>query len=221
MFLRIASALVFAFALAAADADTNDASASRVVVIGTTPVEGSEMDPDKIPAGSYAIDGTALDHDVSSNLPDTLLQRVPSVQINDVTGNPYQPDVQYRGFTASPVLGTPQGLAVYQDGVRTNEAFGDTVNWDLIPEFAIDGVEIVSKNAKLRAVRPHPESLRPALSYLRHVLRRGIDSVPQSVGSAHTGSRAAARSLRRRANEVVSSHWRQSRDCEIVKASGL
>jgi hypothetical protein len=91
-----------------------------------TPVEGSEIDPDKIPAGSYAIDRAALGHDVSSSLPDTLLQRVPSAQINDVTGNPFQPDVQYRGFTASPVLGTPQGLAVYQNGVRTNEAFGDT-----------------------------------------------------------------------------------------------
>ncbi len=32
------------------------------------------------------------------------------------------------------MLGTPQGLAVYQNGVRINEVFGDTVNWDLIPE---------------------------------------------------------------------------------------
>ncbi|HEX7515804.1 MAG TPA: TonB-dependent receptor [Chthoniobacterales bacterium] len=148
MFLHIAPALISAFALSAADADTIEASAvaSRVVVIGTTPVEGSEIDPDKIPAGSYAIDAAALGHDVSSTMPDALLQRVPSVQINDVTGNPFQPDVQYRGFTASPVLGTPQGLAVYENGVRTNEAFGDTVNWDLIPEFAIDGLEIVSNN---------------------------------------------------------------------------
>lgn len=147
MFRRIVLSFLVAFTLAAADAETNDdANASRVVVIGTTPVEGSEIDPDKIPAGSYAIDGAALGHDVSSSLPDTLLQRVPSAQINDVTGNPFQPDVQYRGFTASPVLGTPQGLAVYQNGVRINEAFGDTVNWDLIPEFAIDGLEIVSNN---------------------------------------------------------------------------
>jgi iron complex outermembrane recepter protein len=79
-------------------------------------------------------------------MPDALLQRVPSVQINDVSGNSFQSDVQFRGFTASPVLGTPQGLAVYQNGIRTNEAFGDTVNWDLIPEFAIDGLEIVSNN---------------------------------------------------------------------------
>ena len=55
-------------------------------------------------------------------------------------------DVQYRGFTASPVEGTPQGLAVYQNGVRINEVFGDTVNWDLIPSNAINGVTVVSGN---------------------------------------------------------------------------
>ena len=146
--LYIALALIAAFAFSTAGADTVETNpvASRVEVIGTTPVEGSEIDPDKIPAASYAIGSAALGPDVSSSMPDALLQRVPSVQINDVTGNPFQPDVQYRGFTASPVLGTPQGLAVYQNGVRTNEAFGDTVNWDLIPEFAIDGLEIVSNN---------------------------------------------------------------------------
>jgi iron complex outermembrane recepter protein len=150
LFPRIASTLIvaFAFAFAAAGAESIEESAveSRVVVTGTTPLEGSEIDPDKIPAGTYTIEGDALGHEISSSLPDAFLQRVPSAQINDVTGNPFQLDVRYRGFTASPVLGTPQGLAVYQNGVRTNESFGDTVNWDLIPEFAIDGLEIVSNN---------------------------------------------------------------------------
>src|SRR5271154_793134 len=49
-------------------------------------------------------------------------------------------------IAASPVLGTPQGLAVYQNGVRINEAFGDTVNWDLFPDIAISHVDIVSAN---------------------------------------------------------------------------
>jgi outer membrane receptor protein involved in Fe transport len=63
-----------------------------------------------------------------------------------VAGNPFQPDVQFRGFVASPVAGTPQGLAVYQNGVRINEAFGDTVNWDLIPTAAIRSVTVVTNN---------------------------------------------------------------------------
>ena len=62
------------------------------------------------------------------------------------SGNDFQPDVSYRGFDATPVTGTPEGLAVYQNGVRINEAFGDTVNWDLIPDNAIDKMTIVAGN---------------------------------------------------------------------------
>ncbi len=69
-----------------------------------------------------------------------------SISINDDSADPFQPDILYRGFEASPVLGTPQGLAVYQNGVRINEAFGDTVNWDLFPDIAIDRVQLVSSS---------------------------------------------------------------------------
>ena len=75
-----------------------------------------------------------------------LQQQVPGIIISDTTGNPFMPDVQFRGFVASPVAGTPQGLAVYQNGVRINEAFGDTVNWDLIPTAAIRSVTVVTNN---------------------------------------------------------------------------
>jgi iron complex outermembrane recepter protein len=75
------------------------------------------------------------------------LERVaPGVMINDVAGNPFAPEVDYRGFVASPISGTPQGLAVYQNGVRINEAWGDAVNWDLIPTIAIDRAAIVTGN---------------------------------------------------------------------------
>ena len=66
--------------------------------------------------------------------------------VNDDLDDPFQPDILYRGFEASPVLGTPEGLAVYQNGVRINEAFGNTVNWDLFPDIAIDQVEVVSSS---------------------------------------------------------------------------
>jgi outer membrane receptor protein involved in Fe transport len=71
---------------------------------------------------------------------------VPGIVVNEVTGNPFQPNVEFRGFVASPVSGTPQGLAVYQNGVRVNEAFGDTVNWDLIPTAAIKSIAVVTNN---------------------------------------------------------------------------
>ena len=58
-------------------------------------------------------------------------RRFGSVHINEIQGNPFQPDVSFRGYTASPLLGTPQGLSLYVDGIRFNQPFGDIVSWDL------------------------------------------------------------------------------------------
>src|SRR6185503_13949757 len=71
------------------------------------------------------------------DLSDFANRRLQGVHVNEMQGNPFQPDVNYRGYTASPLLGTPQGLSVYMDGVRLNQAFGDVVSWDLIPRLAI------------------------------------------------------------------------------------
>lgn len=90
-----------------------------------------------------------LDEDTIANanamsLPELLKSQFLSVNINDVQNNPFQPDLQYRGFTASPLLGLPQGISIYLGGARVNEVFGDTVNWDLIPLDAIDSVALYS-----------------------------------------------------------------------------
>jgi outer membrane receptor protein involved in Fe transport len=116
------------------------------VVYPTTPVPGSGIDIDKVPASVNTVDVNQIDRVRSLNIADALRHYVPSIVVNEVTGNPFQPDVQFRGFVASPVSGTPQGLAVYQNGVRINEAFGDTVNWDLIPTAAIRSVAVVTNN---------------------------------------------------------------------------
>ncbi len=50
------------------------------------------------------------------------------------------------GFLALPLQGNPQGLAAYLNGVRFNQPFGGTVNWDLIPDMAIDGMDPVGSN---------------------------------------------------------------------------
>src|SRR5712691_4232874 len=104
------------------------------------------IDRNKVPSNTVTLTAEDFDHAKSSSLPDALLRSVPSVYINDTSVNPFQPDVQYRGFRASPVVGTPQGLAVYQNGVRVNEAFGDTVNWDFIPEWAVNRLDVFPSN---------------------------------------------------------------------------
>lgn len=123
---------------------------TRVTVYATSPLAGNGGgnggDPDKVPGTVTTVDARQIERLNSLNVTDALQQYVPGVMVGSVTGNPFQPDVQFRGFTASPVSGTPQGLAVYQNGVRINEAFGDTVNWDLIPTAAIASVTVVTNN---------------------------------------------------------------------------
>jgi iron complex outermembrane receptor protein len=118
----------------------------EISVIGTTPLPGTRIDADKVPGNVQSVYSADLAQDGTASLIRALGARLSSVNIDDTLADPFQPDILYRGFEASPVLGSPQGLAVYQNGVRINEAFGDTVNWDLIPDIAIDRVDIVSSS---------------------------------------------------------------------------
>jgi iron complex outermembrane receptor protein len=119
---------------------------AQIVVVGTTPVPGMSVDVDKVPGNVQTLLSRDLKQDGAASIINGLNNRLGSVSINDTLADAFQPDILYRGFEASPVLGTPQGLAVYQNGVRINEAFGDTVNWDLIPDIAVRRVDIVSAN---------------------------------------------------------------------------
>ncbi len=117
------------------------------VVIQTTPLPGPGVDLDDVPGNVQVLSAADLSLQGTASLTTALDTTLSSININDDLDDPFQPDILYRGFEASPVLGTPEGLAVYQNGVRINEAFGNTVNWDLIPPNAIDKVELVSSSA--------------------------------------------------------------------------
>ncbi|MFL6631394.1 MAG: TonB-dependent receptor [Massilia sp.] len=114
-----------------------DPAPAVVEIVGTTPLQGLAVARERIPANVQALDGDDMNDPGAATLPDALNRRLGSVFVNEIQGNPFQPDVSYRGFTASPLLGTPQGLSVYVDGVRMNQPFGDVVSWDLIPRAAI------------------------------------------------------------------------------------
>jgi outer membrane receptor protein involved in Fe transport len=112
-------------------------------IIGTTPVEGTGVDRAKVPANVQTLDRSDIERHSPLSLGDALNSGIGSATVNNVQGNPLQPDIQIRGFTASPVLGSPEGIAVYQNGSRVNEAFGDVVQWDTIPQFAIDAIQLI------------------------------------------------------------------------------
>lgn len=117
--------------------------AQTVEVIGNTPLAGIGVPRQHLPANIQSISSQQMEALESLNLPEFMVRQLPSVNINEIQGNPFQADLNYRGFTASPLLGTAQGLSVYLDGVRINEPFGDTVNWDLLPHSAIAGVDLI------------------------------------------------------------------------------
>ena len=116
----------------------------EIVVVGVTPVPGFKVDKDKIPGNIQTLRSSDLTRNGAASVLGALDQQVSGVNFNDTLADPFQPEVLFRGFEASPVLGTPQGMAVYQNGVRVNEAFGDTVNWDLIPDIAIDRIDVLN-----------------------------------------------------------------------------
>ncbi len=115
----------------------------EIEVVSTTPVGSSGLKLKKISGNVQSIEDETLNRHEATSLPDFMNRQMQSVNINDTQNNPYQPDITYRGFSASPVLGAPIGISVYQDGVRVNEAFGDTINWDLIPQIAISSMEMM------------------------------------------------------------------------------
>ncbi len=119
------------------------AQASAVDVVAATPLPGTDLPVDEIPAPVQTATARDLEESGALDLSDLLNQRLSGVHINQNQENPYQPDLNYRGYTASPLLGTPEGVSVYMDGVRQNQPFGDIVAWDLIPKIAISEMALI------------------------------------------------------------------------------
>src|SRR5215467_1876177 len=114
-----------------------------VTVIGTTPLPGLGTPLRDVPSNVQVFGGGEIGKQRQGNLGEFLENNPTSISVNAAQGNPYQPDISFRGFTASPLLGVPQGLSVFQDGVRINEPFGDVVNWDILPQSAIAGLQLI------------------------------------------------------------------------------
>src|SRR5437764_12596364 len=116
----------------------------QVVVIANAPLSGLGLPANEIPANVQTADSRQMQRQQSLDLADYLNAGFSGVSASGSAANPFQMDVNYHGFTASTLLGTPDALPVYVYGVRVNESFGDTVNWDLIPQAAISTVTLMS-----------------------------------------------------------------------------
>lgn len=137
------SVFVFRLDPARADNPVDASELSTVEIIGTTLLPGLGSPLRNVAANVQVFTDKDFALQRQGNLAEFLEQNPTSVSINSAQGNPFQPDISFRGFTASPLLGLPQGLSVFQDGVRINEAFGDVVNWDLLPQSAISSIQLI------------------------------------------------------------------------------
>lgn len=136
---RVAAAACLHVAALLAGADEIE----TIIVVGTTPASGKDLDPRDFPGVIQTVDADDLGASGSWDIPGYLLRHTRGVHINSAQGNPLQSDLYYRGYAASPLLGLPMGLTVYQDGVRLNEPLGDAVNWDLLPTRAIAAMSLL------------------------------------------------------------------------------
>ena len=193
--LAVGSALVSLFPVSgwAQEEAGAEPTLRTVTVIGTTPLPGTGLERNQVAAAVQTASGEDLAQSHARDLADFMNQNLGSVSINEVQGNPYQPDVNYRGYTASPLLGTAQGLSVYMDGVRMNQPFGDVMSWDLIPSAAIDSMVLMPGSNPLFGLNTLGGALvvqsRDGLTSPRTTLTTTVGShARRGVEFAHGGS---------------------------------
>ena len=125
----------------------SDDRIETVVVVANSPLPGASFDAATWPGEVQSFSADELNSGGRpGGLPDALATQFSGVALTDEQGSPFQPDFDYRGFSASPISGVAEGIAVYQDGVRLNESFGDNLNWDLVPQFAVARATLQSSN---------------------------------------------------------------------------
>lgn len=129
--------------VAVAPAAADGVRVPAIEVIGVAPLPGTGIDRDMVPGNVQGVGAEVLDRAGGAGVADLLDRRLGAISLSDTGGNIFQPSVSFRGFNASPVMGEPQGLAIYQNGVRINESFGDLVNWDTMPTFAVNRIDIL------------------------------------------------------------------------------
>lgn len=114
----------------------------QVSVVGVTPLLGATIGRERLPATVSVVTAGELRARGAPSISDALNEQLGAISLEGTTANLFQPTLRFRGFTASPLLGLPQGIAVYQNGVRVNEPFGDTVQFDLMPMFAVNQIQL-------------------------------------------------------------------------------
>jgi len=164
-------------------AQTPTTDIAPVDVMATAPMDGRGAPVTAIPLAVSVVKGTDFRRSGPGNILRALDERLGGVDLDQAQANPFQPNLIYRGFEASPLTGNAQGLAVYVDGVRFNQPFGETVNWDLLPDVAVSRAELVGSNPAFGRNALGGCDLVPTEGRLQRARRRS-GLVPRSIRTA-------------------------------------
>ena len=179
--------------LFAITAYAEEAKLTPVEVVATTPLAGIGVPKEQIAANVQTATGQQIEDSGAINLADFMAQNMGGVHINDNVGNPYGVDLNYRGYTASPQLGAPQGISVYMDGVRMNQPFGDVVQWDLIPKSAIKNITLIPGSNPLFGLNTLGGAIsiqtKDGLSYQGTEFEAGIGGYGRYTSEFETGGK--------------------------------
>jgi iron complex outermembrane recepter protein len=184
---------------------------SAATGVRMTPLPGSEIDPAIVPGHVSVVSSGDLQRYGAPTVSGALQASVPGIVLNDTLGNGMAQDVQFRGFSASPLNGTPQGLAIYQNGVRINEVFGDAVSWDLVPGVAIRDIAVTSNNPAfgLNALGGAISiAMKDGFSYQGFEADGRIGSFGRRLGSVQGGQRTGAFASYVAADALEEKGWR-------------
>ena len=143
MKLKLSGIVALALASSASLNAADKLTTNTINVYSATPLHSIGLPLNIIPANIQMATPKAINEQVGVSLADYMNNNMQSVTTTEMGGNPWQPEITFRGFSASPLLGMPQGISTYIDGVRVNEPFGDVTLWDKIPNFAIGGMQLV------------------------------------------------------------------------------
>ena len=188
------------------------AEIETITVVGTTPASDKDLDVRNFSGTVQTAHADDLQTSGSLDIPDYLSRHGRGVHINSAQGNPLQSDLYYRGYAASPLLGLPMGLTVYQDGVRLNEPLGDAVNWDLIPRRAVAGMILLGGSNPLYGLNTLGGSIvltmKNGFNHAGHAVALEGGSHGRFIGSLESGANNGSMAYYVNANRFREDGWR-------------
>jgi len=196
-----------------------------VQVIGTMPLEGIGLPLEKIPADVKIVGGEQMQAQGALTFADYINANLPGVSVVETQGNPFQPDIRYRGYSASALLGAPQGLSIFQDGVRINEPFGDVVSWDLVPMIAIRQMQLMPGTNPVYGLNTQGGAIALTTKRGRDSLGGSVQQTVGSWGRRNTqvefgGILNNGHDFYLAANRLDENGWRDSSPTSISQAFG-